>query len=54
MQNRYRIAWDLTGWAVIDTMSGRLAEADGFPLIGLSGDMAERTCHTLNQRQAID
>lgn len=35
MQTRYRIGWDLTGWTVIDTASGQLAELDGLPLIGL-------------------
>lgn len=48
MQNRYHIAWDFSGWAVIDTHAGRLAEVDGLPLLALSAEDAEHAARTLN------
>jgi hypothetical protein len=52
MQTRYRIGWDLTGWTVIDTASGQLAELDGLPLIGLQPEEAEDIRNTLNENSA--
>ena len=48
MQRRYRIAWDFSGWAVIDTHAGRLAEVDGLPLLALAAEDAEHAARTLN------
>lgn len=52
MQPRYRIAWDLTGWAVIDTASDQIAELDGLLLIGLQPEEAEDISNTLNETMA--
>lgn len=52
MQTRYRIGWDLTGWTVINTASGQLAEVDGLPLIGLQAEEAEDIRNTLNENSA--
>lgn len=49
MQTRYRIGWDLTGWTVIDTASGQLAELNGLPLIGLQPEEAEDISNALNE-----
>lgn len=48
MQARYRIAWDVTGWAVIDMTSDQLAEFNTRPLIGLLPEDAENICSMLN------
>ena len=48
MQARYRIAWDVTGWAVIDMASDQLAEFNARPLMGLLPEEAENICSMLN------
>lgn len=53
MQARYRIAWDVTGWAVIDMASDQLAEFNTRPLMALLPEEAESICSILNDNSTL-